>query len=152
MSPAPMIRHQELATQIVIQLGKEVENCDECSVLMEVDYKISDDTVLRPDVVLTCGETHEAYLTKTPNIVFEIIGPATARRDEHYKFHIYEKEKVPWYVLVYPESLVAKIYKNVEGRFDKRLDATTETFRFEDDDCPVTIDFEKIFSKYRKGK
>jgi len=47
--------------------------------------------------MLTCGETNEAYLTKTPETVVEVISKATARRDEGYKFSIYEKEQVKYY-------------------------------------------------------
>jgi len=150
MAPAPVRKHQGLAVQIAVELSKDSEKCDECEVLTEIDYKISEDTILKPDVVLTCGETNDAYLTKAPEIVVEVISPSTAKRDEQYKFGIYEEEKVKYYVLVYPDALVAKIYKNIDGKFDKQGDFAVESHRFEDTACPVTVDFEKVFRRYRQ--
>jgi Uma2 family endonuclease len=151
MAPAPLIKHQELAGNILAALKETADACETCQVLMEVDYKVSDDTVLKPDVVLTCGESNDAYLTKAPEIVVEVISPSTAQRDERYKFSIYEEEKVRYYVLVYPDSLVAKIYKNIEGRFDKQGDFSVESYRFDDLSCPVSVDFEKVFRRYRNA-
>ncbi len=150
MAPAPMIKHQSLAFRVAKLLDEQLEECLECEVLSEVDYKINEDTVLRPDVVLTCGETNEAHLTKTPEIVVEVISKATAKRDEEYKFKIYEEEQVKYYILVYPDDLIAKVYKlenrkfYLEGRFD------VETYEFENTTCKVKIDFDKVFKKYRK--
>ncbi len=151
MSPAPTRKHQSIAGKIFNLIENQIEECPFCEALYEVDYKIGEDTVLRPDVVLTCGETNEAYLTKTPEIVVEVISKATARRDEEYKFSIYEKEQVHYYVLVYPDDLIAKVYKlenrkfYLEGRFDR------ETYRFEETKCGVTLDFERVFKKFRRS-
>ncbi len=149
MAPAPMRRHQSIATEIIYNLREQLGNCTECEVLGEVDYKIDDHTVLKPDIVLTCGETHEYYLTKAPEIVVEIISKSTARRDEVYKFDIYEKEKVNYYILVYPEDLRAKVYALKESRYDKVGDFSKEAYLFDKTKCGITIDFEKVFSRFR---
>ena len=149
MSPAPTIKHQSLASKLIGHIGNQIEDCELCEVLGEVDYKVNDDTVLRPDIVLTCGETHETYLTKTPEIVVEIISGSTAKRDEVYKFDIYEKEKVQYYVIVYPDDLKAKLFKLDAKKYDKQGDFTTESYCFEDTTCNICIDFSKIFKRYR---
>ena len=137
MAPAPMRKHQSIASVINAQLYNQIRNCDDCEVLGEIDYKINDDTVLRPDIVLTCGETHEAYLTKAPLIVVEIISKSTAKRDERYKFSIYEEEKVKYYILVYPDDLKAKVYKLDGKEYDKQGDFTTQTYSFDEIECGV---------------
>ena len=150
MSPAPMRKHQSIASAIMHELLNQLEECLECEVLGEVDYKVSDETVLRPDVVLTCNETHEMYLTKAPEIIVEIISPSTAKRDEVYKFDIYEREKVKYYVIVYPDDLYAKVYK-LEGReYDKQGDFALESYSFEETKCQVSLDFKKVFKRFRK--
>ena len=63
MAPAPKIMHQGLASEIIYHLRDQIEECERCEVLGEVDYKINEDTILRPDVVFTCDETGEVYLT-----------------------------------------------------------------------------------------
>lgn len=149
MSPAPLRIHQGLASQIIRHLGNQLENCPMCEVLGEVDYKVNEDTVLRPDIALTCNETNESYLTKAPEIIVEIISKSTAKRDEVYKFDIYEEEKVKYYIIVYPDDLKAKVYKLDEKSYDKQGDFTTETYNFENTTCKLSLDFEKVFKRFR---
>ena len=92
MSPAPMINHQAISSLFLSELMRSVDDCEKCFVVAEVDWKISDDTVLRPDVVLVCNEENDAYLTKAPEIILEVISKSPAKRDENFKFSIYEKE------------------------------------------------------------
>jgi len=150
MSPASMRKHQSLASTIIREIGNQIDDCPECEVLGEIDYKVSDDTVLRPDVVLTCGETNEAYLTKAPEIIVEIISKTTAKKDEVYKFDIYEKEKVKYYIIVYPNDLIAKVYKLDGKAYDKQGDFNKETYRFEETNCDITLDFERVFKRFRQ--
>jgi Uma2 family endonuclease len=149
MAPAPMKKHQSLATVISSDFFRQIEDCPECEVLGEIDYKISDDTVLRPDIVLTCNEDNEAYLVKAPEIVVEIISKSTAKRDEKYKFEIYENEKVKYYILVYPDDLKAKVYKLDDKKYDKQGDFTNEKYKFEDTTCEVELDFERVFKRFK---
>ena len=149
MVPAPMRKHQSLASEIIYNLREQLEECTQCEVLGEIDYKVSDDTVLRPDIVLTCGETNESYLTKAPEIVVEIISKSTAKRDEKYKFEIYEKEKVTYYILVYPDDLRAKVYKLKGSKYDKEGDFLQERYDFEETTCNIGLDFERVFKRFR---
>ncbi len=150
MSPAPVRRHQALASEIIRQLANQLEECPLCEVLGEIDYKVSENTLLRPDIALTCGEIHEAHLIKAPEIVVEIISPATAKRDEVYKFDIYEAEKVRYYAIIYPDDLRAKVYKLEGSRYDKQGDFTTESYHFEKTTCGVHLDFKKLFARFRR--
>jgi len=148
MAPAPIRRHQGIASAIISTLYTQLDTCPQCEVLGEIDYKVDDYTTLKPDIALTCGETHERYLTKAPEIVVEIISKSTARRDEVHKFAIYEKEKVHYYMLVYPEDLYAKVYVLKGSNYDKVGDFSKETYHFKETTCSVVIDFEKVFSRF----
>jgi Uma2 family endonuclease len=149
MSPAPVRKHQGLAVEILYNLREQLDDCNECEVLGEVDYKVSDSTVLRPDIALTCNEENDAYLTKAPEIIIEILSPSTAKRDENYKFDIYEAEKVKYYILVYPDDLRAKVYKLDGKLYDKQGDFSCETYNFEETTCKLTINFERVFKRFR---
>ncbi|MFK5975343.1 MAG: Uma2 family endonuclease [Sulfurovum sp.] len=149
MSPVPMKKHQSIATEIIYNIRSQIEDCTRCEVLGEIDYKIDDYTTLKPDIVLTCGETNERYLTKAPEIVVEIISKSTARRDEVHKFAIYEKEKVNYYILVYPNDLRAKIYKLKGSVYDKVGDFLDDAYTFEETECKVSLDFKRVFSRFR---
>lgn len=150
MSPSPMINHQVIAGLIITQISNQIEECERCMVLGEEDWKLSDDTVLKPDVVMICDEPNDAYITKAPEIIVEVISKTTAKRDEKTKFEIYEKEKVKYYIIVYPDDLKAKVYRLIDGTYDKQGDFSKERYDFTDTLCPVSIDFEKVFKRFRK--
>jgi len=149
MSPAPMINHQMISAEILYNFRSNIEECPECAVASEIDYKISDDSVLRPDVVLFCQEQDRAYLTKAPEIIVEIISKSTAKRDEGYKFEVYKREKVKYYIIVYPNDLVAKVYKLDGKEYDKQGDFSDESYLFEALQCPFEIDFKKVFKRFK---
>ena len=150
MGPAPMIQHQAIANLIAYQLTDTIAECERCLVLSEEDYKLADDTVLRPDVVLICDEPNDAYITKAPEIIVEVISKSSAKNDENYKFDKYEAEKVKYYVIVYPNELYAKVYKLKDGKYDKQGDFSSTSYAFEETDCQASVDFEKVFKRFRK--
>ena len=150
MSPAPIIIHQTLASMIITQLSNSISECERCFVLGESDYKLADDTIFRPDVALICDEPHDAYITKAPEIVVEVLSPSTAKNDEGYKFQKYEAEKVKYYIIVYPDELYAKVYKLKDGKYDKQGDFSKENYNFEETLCKASIDFNNVFKRFRK--
>jgi Uma2 family endonuclease len=150
MAPAPMKIHQSIASKIISHLDKQIDDCTACEVLGEIDYKVSDDTVLRPDIALTCNETNEYYLVKAPEIIVEIISKSTAKRDEKYKFEIYEKQKVKYYIIVYPDELSAKVFMLDGKTYDIQGTFTNETYEFANTTCNIKIDFEQVFKRFVK--
>ncbi len=118
MAP-PMIRHQSIATKIAAQLEIGMQECNECDVVMEEDYKISEETVVRPDISLICNEESETYIMKPPLLIVEVVSPSTVLKDERVKYALYEQEGVQYYILVYPKDLRAKIFKNSDSGFKK---------------------------------
>lgn len=144
MSPSLKPVHQYVSLQIASQLDDGLESCeDRCYVLQDVDWIISSDTVVRPDVMVTCDDITNT-ITKPPEIIFEIISKHTALTDERYKFELYQREGVPYYVLCYPDLKKAKIYRLIEGRYVKQGDVTDETFTFEAK-CRLGLNFKKIW-------
>lgn len=150
MSPSPVINHQAIAANILYELKSTTGECERCLIIAEEDYMLSNDTILRPDVVLICDEPHDMYITKAPEIIVEVISKSTAKNDENYKFQKYQEEKVKYYVLAYPDDLRAKVYKLVDGKFDKQGDFSKESYDFEDTLCKASIDFDKVFKRFRK--
>ena len=147
MTPAPVINHQLLMVSISTQFYNQLEECEKGQILVEEDWKISDDTVVKPDVVVVCGNKNDKYISKTPEIVVEIISKSTAKMDEKIKFKIYEEEKVKYYMLVYPEDKKAKIYKLNGNKFEKEGDFFEEVYQFKNIPCKVNLDFKKAFKK-----
>jgi len=105
MAPSPLGKHQFIMGRIIYNLNKNLDelDCNKCFVLGEIDYIISNDTVLKPDVALVCGKLPK-YIEKPPIAIFEIISPSTKLRDEIVKKEIYKKEGVKYLYLVYPDE------------------------------------------------
>ena len=148
MAPAPLIEHQNISGNIHAQLQRLFAECKKCKVLLPVDWKISEDTVVQPDNLVICHTpTNPAYLTKAPEIIFEILSKSTAKKDTTLKFHLYESEGVKYYIIVDPDEKVAKVYKLKDGKYIKLLDASDETVEFEVEKCSkkLPFDFSKIW-------
>ncbi len=148
MSPAPMIKHQNISSKISWELQNLFINCDKCQVLMPIDWKISEDTVVQPDNSVICHEPqNEAYITKAPKIIFEILSKSTAKKDKGLKFNLYEREGVAYYIIVDPTEEIAKVYELKDGRYIKVCDASDEKVTFDIKECNNTMsfDFAKIW-------
>lgn len=147
MSPAPSIRHQSISQKIALQLGNQLQNCQACQALLPIDWRIAEDTVVQPDNLVVCGEVTGQYLTRAPELIFEILSPSTASKDRNLKFELYEREGVKYYVIVDPETQVAKLYQRfADGRFVKQIDAQKQKFLFELGECQIDFDFSRIWS------
>ena len=149
MVPAPVKIHQRLALQIGSALLSELSDCLQCEVLLDEDWKVSSDMVLKPDVAVVCGDSNPNYISKTPGVIFEILSPSTAKRDETLKFSVYEEEGVQYYVLVYPNELLVKVYQLKDGQYAKAAECDTEAFSFDEASCAFKLDFMAIFERFR---
>ncbi len=150
MTPSPTINHQAIAANILFELKKSIAGCENCLVIAEQDWKIGNDTVLKPDIVLICDEPNDQYITKTPEIIVEVISKSSAKRDEVFKFELYESERVPYYIIVYPDEYKAKLYRLINGKYSKQGDFFKEIYSFEKTTCQAKINFDNVFKQFRK--
>jgi Uma2 family endonuclease len=148
MTPSPSVTHQTVTGNIFAEIKKRIssfsEVCGDCYVLMETDWRIANDTVVRPDVILVCHKLEE-YVMVTPELVIEIVSSSSTKRDEVMKFDLYQREGVSYYILAYPEKRLAKIYKNGPSGFIKQGDFSTQIFSFTVGECVFDLDFDTIW-------
>jgi len=144
MAPSPMVTHQNINMKIARQIDEKLDNCPKCQPLFEIDWEISSDTVVKPDLLVICYEPDEK-ITKRPELIFEIASKSTIKRDETLKFELYQHEGVKYYTIVYPKKNIAKVYKLKDGRYIKVNDFSTENYTFNLDDCSIDFDFSKIW-------
>lgn len=140
MAPSPSFEHQNASGKIFRQLDEKLDDCPECHAVYELDVEFSDDTIVRPDVMVICYKP-TSKLTRAPEMVFEVISGSTAKRDEILKYELYAREGVKYYTMVYPESRKAKSYELIEGRYRKIADFSQEAFQFELSKCDIKFDF-----------
>ncbi len=146
MSPAPTIEHQAISQKIAGQLNELLAACKHCQALLPVDWKITAETIVQPDNLVVCSEVSGQYLTQAPDIIFEILSPATATKDIGIKFELYQQEAVQYYIIVNPTDKIAKVYQLTEdGRLIKKLDARKQQYLFTIADCQLNFDFSQIW-------
>ena len=149
MAPAPVKKHQKLLGYIFSEITSNMDECPDCEVLIDEDWKVDTKTVLKPDVSMVCNDDNLSYITKTPDIIFEVLSPSSAKRDEGIKFSIYEDQGVKFYIMVYPEDLIAKIYQHSGEKFRKIAECDTEIFFFDKVKCPFSFNFSNIFKHFK---
>jgi Uma2 family endonuclease len=85
--------------------------CKHCRAYDSLDYRIADDTILVPDVLIVCGEIKKKLLDFPPALVVEVLSPSTALKDRHTKFELYQQQGVPYYLIVDADNEVIEIYR-----------------------------------------
>lgn len=146
MTPLPIIEHQVVSNNINIQLSELLKDCIKCKVLLPVDWKIDNDTVLQPDNSVVCEEVKGKYLTKAPVMIFEVISPSTAFKDKNIKYKIYESQGVKYYIIVDIDAKVAEVFELDKESYKKLKDAQRDVITFDLGYCSIDFDFEKIWN------
>ena len=146
MSPAPTIKHQAISNKIARFLDESLQDCNSCQALLPIDWKIDEHTIVQPDNLVICHEpTNEAYISRAPELIFEILSKSSALKDINLKYTLYEKEGVKYYVIIDPNDEISKVYYLKDGRYIKYCDAHSEEVAFELGDCIFEFDFSKIW-------
>lgn len=146
MSPAPVPAHQRAASTLRGELFIAIKKskCKKCVVYDPLDYKITDDTILVPDILIICGEIKKKYLDFPPSLVVEILSPSTALRDRHTKFELYQQQGVKYYLIVDTDKKSIEIYMLKNAAYSLQKFNKFYTFQL-DDNCAITPDMSNIF-------
>jgi len=148
MSPAPVPKHQRVSSSLNYELVGAVRRsqCKNCFVYEPLDYKVAEDTIVQPDLLIVCGKINKPFLDFPPVLVVEILSPSTALKDRHAKFGIYESGGVKYYLIVDVDKETIEIYLLTEGKYllmEKDIKEPVD-FSFEDD-CSVSVLFNEIW-------
>jgi Uma2 family endonuclease len=117
MRPLPVPKHQKIATALSTEFTIMLKKCAQCTAYQPIDYRISDDTILQPDMLVVCGEITKKFLDFPPALVVEILSPATALKDRHSKYPIYESQGIPYYLIISPDTEEVEIYQLENGAY-----------------------------------
>jgi Uma2 family endonuclease len=117
VTPAPVARHQRAVVRLIVLLTAAAG--DELDVLpAPFDYKVSDVTVLQPDVVVARrSDVGDANLQRTPLLVVEVLSPSTRRIDLGTKRLAFEAAGVPSYWLVDPDEPSLTVLELASGEY-----------------------------------
>ena len=105
MAPSPAGVHQSalaaLLTAIRVAIGQQ--KC-QATALLKLDWIVSHDTIVRPDLIVICGGTPTNYLETPPAMIAEILSPTTRQNDLTYKRYLYASQGVGTYLIVDPAT------------------------------------------------
>jgi len=150
MTPAPTPYHQYISGNIYSVLKQFVERNNLGQVYYSpIDVYFEETETYQPNIIFISKERlniiSETKIEGAPDLVIEILSPATAYYDLKKKFKIYEKHGVKEYWIVDPEEKSIEIYINKEQKFilveNKSKIGTIKSQLLKD----FQIDLEKIF-------
>lgn len=108
MAPSPSTEHQRVSSSLHFALVRALKEARRgrgegpCEVFAApMDVILDEHTVVQPDLLVVCDPAKvRERIHGAPDLVVEILSPATARRDHWVKKHLYERFRVPEYLIV----------------------------------------------------
>jgi Uma2 family endonuclease len=148
MSPMPVPKHQWVAVALKSEFFVAIKNkkCKNCRVYDPLDYKLADDTIFQPDMLIVCKEISKKFLDFPPVLVVEVFSPSTVLRDKNTKFDRYRKEGVKYYLMVDIEKEIFELYELRDGEYILTNYDFSQPFAFTlDDECVVEVILNEIW-------
>lgn len=137
-SPSANKIHQDTARNTLKML---MASACSCKIYYELDLILSDDTVVRPDLMILCDLFEGDYPTVAPDLAVEIISVSSRNQDRVVKFELYQEYGVKYYLLVDPEYKQVNVFALDRQKYvDMEL---TEPIQLKD--CEIRLNFERIF-------
>ncbi len=120
MSPAPHPFHQYIVAKLTSKI-EQFLNGKKCQVypapfdVRFPEHNQNDDetlTVVQPDISVICdlSRLDNRGYKGAPDLVIEILSPATSKKDRMTKYYLYERFGVKEYWLVSPEDKTIQVY------------------------------------------
>ena len=123
MTPAPNTMHQNIIVKLIYEIERFLQQQKIGKLLCApTDVRFSDTNILQPDIIFIpngrSGIIKENMIDGPPDLIIEILSPATAYYDLLEKKEIYEQSGVKEYWIVDPKKLRIDVYRNIGQRFE----------------------------------
>jgi Uma2 family endonuclease len=145
MGPLPVPRHQQISTSLAAEFHFQLKKCRQCITYQPLDYRVTDDIILQPDMLVVCGSITKKYLDFPPALVAEVLSPATFLKDRHTKYSIYEAQGIPYYLIISPEPEEVEVYALENNVYILQQKGKDFVFTFRLGACEAMIDFKEIW-------
>ncbi len=109
MSPSPTSLHQIIVGELYGMLRHAADTSEGLTIPSPMDVVFSDDTILQPDLLYIAKDRRHIVKDRVegpPDLVVEILSPATGRRDKTEKLDLYAKYGVAEYWIIDPATQV----------------------------------------------
>ena len=119
VAPSPTTKHQSIIGQLYLTMTQFVTQSQLGRVwVAPLDVVLSDHDVAQPDLFFVSNAREnivtEANVQGAPDLVVEILSPATAKYDREYKMTLYSRHGVREYWLVDPEEDTVEVWTESE--------------------------------------
>ena len=123
LMPSAKRKHQQFATSFIWVIKSIItgKSC-ECEVYSELDWIVNNETVVRPDAMIVCGNFNTDWLTFPPALVLEIASASTYLKDRNVKYKLYEMHGVKYYLLADTEQEKVECYQLTDGVYQLKQD------------------------------
>ena len=146
MSPAPTPKHQMIANTLGALFYQGLKKCESCKAYQAIDFKIAEDTIVQPDLSVLCQKPTKKFIDFSPALVAEILSPSTALKDRHTKTALYASQKVPFYLIISPDTEEVEVYVLATEAYQLTQKGKSFTYHFDlPGGCSATIDFAEIW-------
>ena len=124
MAPAPREIHQSILGRLHIDMGVFLDEHNLGYIYFSpFDVVLSDENVVQPDLLFISNERAHIITPENiqgaPDLVVEILSPATAERDRSVKFELYAEHGVHEYWIVDPDARTITVFLLNEGEFEE---------------------------------
>ncbi len=121
MAPAPSTRHQIVAGNLFSHFREGLKTKPCRPFIAPTDVKLSDLDVVQPDILVVCdpAKITPTHIEGAPEVVVEVLSPATSAKDLRQKKALYERAGVREYLVVDPLEHYAMRFLNGADGFDK---------------------------------
>jgi Uma2 family endonuclease len=143
LMPSGKINHNTVQVNAIFQSKSAIlaSNCN-CFVFSELDWKVNEDTVVRPNVMIVCGEPKTEFLEFPPILILEVLSTSTRKKDRSLKFDLYEEQGVKYYLMADYDAKKVEVYELVNNSYRE-----VQKSRFPlDGSCEVTFEYDKWWS------
>lgn len=135
--------HGCVTANLVMALGVQLKGTP-CRVFSEsMKIQIADDTILYPDVFVTCDrqDLQTDMIFRAPTLIIEVLSPSTQAYDRSQKFALYRRlPSLKEYVLIDPDTRRAEAFRiNADGLFVLFDMSESEILELPSIDCRVAI-------------
>lgn len=118
MTPAPSITHQRISRNLITVFSAHLKGnvCEPFDA--PTDVVLDDHNIVQPDILVVCKpqKITPANIQGAPDLIVEILSPATALRDIREKKSLYERFGVREYLVVHPiEEVVERFTLGENG-------------------------------------
>lgn len=121
MSPSPLNKHQLMGSDLHVyfynMLRENKASCN-CRVLYEKNWIIDETNVVRPDILIACGNLDpEGHITEPPFLIVEILSRATRLKDRNTKYALYEFCGVKYYLMADPDTYTIQAFELTDNKY-----------------------------------